>query len=82
MPFMTREASDLLNKALSLSITERAELAASLIDSLDGPEDESVVAAWNQEIARRITELDSGQARAVPWEEVRRRISARLAHGR
>jgi putative addiction module component (TIGR02574 family) len=79
---MTREATDLLNKALSLSVTERAELAASLIDSLDGSEDETVVAAWNQEIVRRIEELNSDPARAVSWEEVRRRISARLAHGR
>jgi putative addiction module component (TIGR02574 family) len=32
-----------------------------------------------QEIASRAAELDSGKAKTVPWEEVRRRISGHLA---
>jgi putative addiction module component (TIGR02574 family) len=38
--------------------------------------------AGNQEIARRIADLDSGRAKTVPWEEIRARISSRLSHGR
>jgi len=34
--------------------------------------------AWEQEIARRIEELDSGKAKTIPWEEVQRRIAAKL----
>jgi putative addiction module component (TIGR02574 family) len=33
---------------------------------------------WNNEVARRIEELDSGNAKTVLWEEVRRRISPKL----
>jgi putative addiction module component (TIGR02574 family) len=81
---MTQEATDLLKKALALTEEERAELAGSLLESLDDMQDEpeSVEAAWNEEIARRIADLDSGKAKTVPWEEVRQRISSRLTHGR
>ncbi|MBZ5492703.1 MAG: addiction module protein [Acidobacteriia bacterium] len=36
--------------------------------------------AWDDEIARRIEELDSGKAKTIPWDEVRRRIAAKLNH--
>ena len=66
---MTQQASELLQKALSLSEEERAELAGSLIESLDATVDEAAEAAWNQEIARRIEDLDSGKAKIIPWEQ-------------
>ena len=80
---MTHDATEVLKHALALSAEERAELAGSLLESLDGaPDDpEAVEAAWNEEIARR-TDLDSGKARTIPWEEVRHRISSKLTHGR
>jgi putative addiction module component (TIGR02574 family) len=79
---MTQPAFELLQKALALSDAERAELAVSLIDSLDATVDEGAEGAWNQEIARRIGDLDSGRAKTLPWEEVQRRISAKLTDGR
>jgi len=79
---MTREASELLKKALELPEEERAALAGSLIDSLDRTADESVEAEWNQEILRRIEVMDSGKAKLVPWEEIRSWISGQLGHGR
>lgn len=81
---MTQEATELLKKALTLSAEERAQLVGSLLESLDEPrEDPAVVeAAWNEEIARRIADLDSGKAKTIPWEEVRLRASAKLTHGR
>ncbi len=79
---MTQQASELLQKALSLSEEERAELAGSLIESLDATVDEGAEAAWNQEIARRIEDLDSGNATTVPWEAVRSRISSKLTRGK
>jgi putative addiction module component (TIGR02574 family) len=78
---MTQQASELLQKALSLSEEERAELAGSLIESLDATVDEAAEAAWNQEIARRIGDLDSGRAKTIPWHVVRSRISSKLTHG-
>jgi putative addiction module component (TIGR02574 family) len=79
---MTQEAAELLRKALALSEEERADLASTLIDSLDTTVDENVEAAWQEEIARRIADLDSGKAKTIPWEEVRHRISSKLTHGR
>ncbi len=78
---MTQQAQDLLQKALSLSDEERADLAASLINSLDAEADAGAEAAWNDEIARRIQQLDSGQAVTIPWEQLRSRVSSKL-HGR
>jgi len=79
---MTREANDLLRKALDLPPEDRAELAGSLIESLDVGEDENVQEAWNEEIRRRIEELDSGKAKTIPWAEVRRRVAAKLGDER
>ena len=81
---MTQEATELLKKALALSSEERAQLVDSLLESLEDRNDDpaAVEAAWNDEIARRIADLDSGKAETVPWDEVRQRISAKLTHGR
>jgi putative addiction module component (TIGR02574 family) len=53
-------------------------LAGSLLESLDGaPDDpEAVEAAWNEEIARRIEELDSGKVKPVSLETFRRKLSS------
>jgi putative addiction module component (TIGR02574 family) len=77
---MTRRALELLQKALTLSDEERADLAASLIDSLDTNVDEGAESAWDREITCRIEDLDSGKAKTVPWEEVQRQISAKFSH--
>jgi putative addiction module component (TIGR02574 family) len=79
---MTEQATELLQKALSLSEEERADLACSLIDSLDATADEGADEAWDKEIARRIHELDSGKVKTVAWEEVRDRISSKLKNGK
>ncbi|HEX9256170.1 MAG TPA: addiction module protein [Candidatus Angelobacter sp.] len=34
--------------------------------------------SWNDEITRRIKDLDSGKVKTVPWDEVQRRIAAKL----
>ena len=73
---MTDEAAKLLKKALILPVTERAELAGSLIESLDSAEDGMVAAAWDEEIARRMEDLDSGTVKPVSLEEAQRRLSS------
>ena len=73
---MSEKATTLLKEALALPANERAELASSLIDSLDSTCDEDVEAAWQEEIARRIERLRSGTARTIPWEEVQKKARA------
>jgi putative addiction module component (TIGR02574 family) len=75
---MTQEAADLLKRALSLPVSERADLAGSLIESLDETQDESVAAAWDEEVARRMAEIDSGTVKPVSLEEARRRLSSAI----
>jgi putative addiction module component (TIGR02574 family) len=71
---MHTTAKQLYDNALALPESERAELAAWLIESLDTDVDDNVNAAWDDEIKRRIEELDSGAVTAVPWPEARRMI--------
>ncbi len=78
---MTADVSELLKKALALPPEARAALAGSLLESLDDEVDISVEDEWSREIARRIKELDSGKVKPIPFEEVRRQISA-LLNGR
>ena len=77
---MTQEASEILKKALALPPEARAAIAGSLLESLnDAPSDEGVEAAWSEEIRRSIDEIDSGKVQMIPYEEVRRRLAARLS---
>jgi putative addiction module component (TIGR02574 family) len=77
---MMQEANELLKKALALPEKERAELAGSLIESLDATVDEDVEAAWQQEIARRLEDVKSGKVKTIPWDDVRKR-GLGLLHG-
>lgn len=76
--FMTREADELLKKALALPPEARAALASNLLESLDETVDPSAEEEWDREIARRIQELDSGKVKPVPWAEARRQMLAIL----
>jgi putative addiction module component (TIGR02574 family) len=72
---MSTETHELLTQALRLPLTARAALAASHIESLETePPDESVEAAWQTEVERRATEIDRGEAKTIPWSEVRRTV--------
>jgi putative addiction module component (TIGR02574 family) len=72
------ELAEILKRALELPSEARAALAGSLLESLDETIDESAEQAWSLEIARRMNDLDSDNAKTVPWAEVRRQISALL----
>ena len=71
---MSRDVAELLKEALALPTEVRAELAGSLLDSLDETVDDGVDAAWQREIARRMADLDSGKVKPIPWTEIRRRL--------
>jgi putative addiction module component (TIGR02574 family) len=59
---MSKTTDDILNKAKRLSTTERAELAAGLLASLDGEPEVDVEAEWAAEIQRRVERVRSGEA--------------------
>jgi putative addiction module component (TIGR02574 family) len=72
---MSPEVSDLLKRALALPVDERAALANTLLDSLETP-NQSVEAAWDEEVARRMEALKAGKAVTVPWEQLHRELLA------
>jgi putative addiction module component (TIGR02574 family) len=72
---MSPEVSDLLKRALELPVDERAALANTLLDSLETM-DQSVQDAWDEEVARRMEDLKSGKAVAVPWKQLHRELLA------
>jgi putative addiction module component (TIGR02574 family) len=72
---MTHLAAALLADALRLTEDARAELAAELIASLDGPRDADTREAWEAEIGRRIEAIESGRMPLESWDEVRLRIA-------
>jgi putative addiction module component (TIGR02574 family) len=77
---MKTESQQLLRTALALPESDRAELAASLIHSLDTKTDEEVDEAWAVEIQRRIESIDNGEVELVPWDGVMREMRDRR-HG-
>ncbi len=71
---MTETAQDLLRKALTLNTEDRASLAGALIESLDDHVDADVTGAWDEEIERRVAQLESQAVGTVPWSAVRERL--------
>jgi hypothetical protein len=71
---MTRSARTVLAEALRLDADARAEIAAELLASPDGPDDPDAEVAWAEEIERRVAEIEAGTAKLEDWEDVKRRI--------
>ncbi|MCX6545999.1 MAG: addiction module protein [Acidobacteria bacterium] len=71
---MTQATAAVLADALRLDEHARAELAAQLIASLDGPPDARADVEWAEEIERRVASIEAGTAVLEPWDEVKRRI--------
>lgn len=49
---------------------------------MEAEPDEDVETAWSEEIERRIRQLDSGEVKTVPWEEVRAKLHGLLHENR
>jgi putative addiction module component (TIGR02574 family) len=76
-PGMQSPVDELFNRAADLPEEDRATLAGLLIESLDTEIDEGVEEDWQAEVQQRLSELDSGSVKTVPWESVRARILKR-----
>ena len=74
---MARKLRDIFQEAARLPERDRAPLAGLLIETLEPGPDPDVEAAWNEEISRRIAELDAGAVDTIPWECVREELFGR-----
>ncbi|UZH12383.1 MULTISPECIES: addiction module protein [unclassified Halomonas] len=63
---------------MTLSERERAKLAHDLVASLDGIAEISVSEAWDDEICRRINNLESGKTKSLEVSEAIERARARI----
>lgn len=72
--------------ALSLPEEQRIQLANSLYESVGTYEEEGseaeITAAWDEEIKRRLDEIDSGAVKMIPHVEVMAGLRAHIAKKR
>ena len=59
----TKTLNHLCSQISTRSESERAALARELIMSMDGPREDSVEQAWNDEIVRRVSKVKSRKRR-------------------
>jgi putative addiction module component (TIGR02574 family) len=69
------EPSQLLQAALALEPRERAELVEAIAASLDGF---GLGPDWEDEIKKRVDDVDSGRVKSSPGEDVLDRLEQRL----
>ena len=75
---MARDTSELREELDKLSPKQKAELARTLIDSLDEDLEEDVEQIWIDEAARRYEAYRRGEMSSRPAVEVFARVRARL----
>ena len=75
---MSDTLAELKQKASQLTEAERADLALSLIESLDGPADPDVEEAWRVEIEHRSGQVDRGEVQLIPGDEVFAKLRRRF----
>lgn len=71
---MTVKLEKVIEEAKALSANDRALLAHCLISSLDKTRDDNVDAAWTSLAEQRLTELESGEAQGVSWDDIKSKL--------
>ena len=79
---MSPRTQRVLREALHLPPKARADIAGTLLRSLNFKEEEGVDEAWAAEVTRRIAEIDAGRVKLVSWQRARRSLRAGLRGGR
>ena len=67
---MTHKSQVVLEEALKLSPHERAEVAEQLIASLDEVPDTDVEQAWQEEIQKRVQQIERGEVELIDSDTV------------
>lgn len=74
---MKMPSEEIENAALELAPKARLRLAHALVRSLESVDPERIRELWIDEAERRDAEMDAGEVRGVPGEEVLARIRAK-----
>jgi hypothetical protein len=75
---MSPNAQKILDEARQLPPEEREWVAELLLIDDERISAAEVKAAWDEEIKRRLNEIDSGAVKMIPGDEVLARMDARL----
>lgn len=65
---------EVVRDAMTLPEEERLEVAAALLDSVDGYSKAGLSKAWQDEIERRVRDADAGLEESIPWEVLKERL--------
>ena len=76
---MVASLERVIEEALALTESERAELVTTLIATFSPANAAPLDDAWLAEISRRSGEFDAGGAQALSWAEVKDRARRRQA---
>jgi len=76
---MSEKLRKIIKEAQALSLEERAELAGTLLLSLDEPSDSEVERLWLQEAERRLLEFREGKVKGIPAEKAFERVVADIS---
>jgi len=72
----TRKASKVLRDAMNLPPADRADIASCLYGSLNGDYANQLHPAWDQEVERRIREVEEGKVKPIPTKKAMQQIFA------
>ena len=75
---MTDLVAELSQRARELAPEDRARLAEELLASIEGDIATEVDTAWDEEIRKRIAEVESGAVKLIPAGEVFERVRRTL----
>ena len=76
---MSKKLEEIISVAMGLSLEERAQLAGTLLFSLDEASESEVERLWLQEAERRLQDFREGKVKGIPSEEVFNRAVADIS---
>ncbi len=77
---MATNLNDLYNAALALPLSDRADLAATLYESVVASQESDRSDPWVEELRRRIEKLESGDADMMSWDEFKQKLASKYAN--
>ena len=78
------ETNELITSALRLPVTDRVALAKAMLESVEDTNDVPQVEiddSWDQEIARRLAEIESGKIKPIPSSELWKQLGGKPNDG-
>ena len=75
---MGAPSSKIVDDVLSLPTDQRLALVNRILESLNVPTQPEIAALWAEEAERRIEQVDTGQVKSIPGEDVFKETRKRL----